>query len=46
MGKMSLDIDDKVERSFREKTLRLYGHKKGALSKAAEDAFNLWNGEV
>jgi hypothetical protein len=45
MGKMSLDIDDKIERNFRLKALKIFGHKKGALSLAAEDAFSNWSSE-
>jgi hypothetical protein len=42
MGKMSLDIDDTKERKFRLKALEVFGHRKGALSLAAEDAFMDW----
>jgi hypothetical protein len=43
MGKMSLDIDDTIEHEFRMKTFKVFGHKKGALSKAAESAFSDWD---
>ena len=42
MGHLKIQIPDEVEKRFREFAMRRYGHKKGALSIAAEDALEKW----
>jgi len=42
MGKMNIIITDKTERRFRDAVTRYKGTKKGSISKAVEEAFELW----
>lgn len=42
MGKINLDIDDKVEKKFREAVFKKKGMKKGNLTQAVEEAMLLW----
>jgi hypothetical protein len=42
MGKMNIIINDKTERRFRDAVTRYKGTKKGSISKAVEEAFELW----
>jgi ribosomal protein L23 len=42
MGKMNIVITDKTERRFRDAVTRHKGTKKGSISKAVEEAFELW----
>ena len=39
---LRVQIDDKLERKFREKAMKRFGYGKGALSKAAEEAILNW----
>ena len=39
---LRVQIDDKLERKFREKAMKKFGYGKGALSKAAEEAILNW----
>ena len=39
---LRVQIDNKLERKFREAAMKKYGYSKGALSKAAEDAILNW----
>jgi len=43
MGSMKVIIDDKVEKEFRRVAMKKYGYGKGALSEAAEAAFDEWS---
>lgn len=42
MGGIRIQLPEKLERGFREAAMRRFGYGKGALSKAAEDAFERW----
>lgn len=42
MGVMNVQISDDVEMEFRRLVLEVKGKKKGALSKAVEEAMKLW----
>ena len=42
MGVINVKVDDKVEMDFRMKVLERKGKEKGALSKAIEEAMQLW----
>jgi hypothetical protein len=39
---LRVQIDKKLEQKFRELAMRRFGYTKGALSKAAEEAFTQW----
>jgi hypothetical protein len=39
---LRVQIDDKLERKFRERAMKKFGYGKGALSKAAEEAIMNW----
>ncbi|MCK4478092.1 hypothetical protein KAU88_06160 [Candidatus Bathyarchaeota archaeon] len=39
---LRVQIDQKLERKFRELAMKKFGYTKGALSKAAEEAFIQW----
>ena len=39
---MKVQIDEEIERKFRELAMRKFGFGKGSLSKAAEEAFLMW----
>lgn len=43
MGSVKVIISDAVERKFRRVAMKRYGYGKGALSKAAEAAFDNWS---
>lgn len=45
MTKVNYDIEDDLERRFREKAFQKFGPKKGALIKALEEAIRKWLGE-
>ncbi len=42
MGRMLVVIDDDLETEFRKIVAMKYGLKRGALSKAVEEALKLW----
>jgi len=42
MGKITVEIPDELERSFREAVFRRYGMKKGNIAKAMEEALAFW----
>lgn len=42
MGTINICVSDYVERKFRETAMKLYGHGKGSLSIASEEAFSQW----
>jgi hypothetical protein len=42
MGKMNIVVSDKLETRFREEVAYWMGMKKGNISKAMEEAMNLW----
>jgi len=42
MGIIHVRIDNELEKRFRKKVLDVYGTKKGALTKAVEEAIELW----
>lgn len=46
MGSIKVYVSDEVEKRFRMLAMKLYGYGKGALSIAAEKAFNRWVSEV
>lgn len=42
MGGMKIYLDDEMEQAFREAAMNQYGHRKGSLSMAAEQAIKQW----
>ena len=42
MGKMNVILDDIVEKNFRDAVYRKLGMRKGNISKALEEAIDLW----
>ncbi len=42
MGRMLITVDDELEERFRRAVARIYGVRKGAISKAVEEAIRLW----
>ncbi|MGI0044634.1 MAG: hypothetical protein ACRD47_13090 [Nitrososphaeraceae archaeon] len=42
MGKMSIVSGDETEKQFRDTVARYRGTRKGSLSKAMEEAIELW----
>ena len=42
MGRISVDIDNELEKKLRLKTIERFGGKKGDLSKAVEEAVKTW----
>jgi hypothetical protein len=42
MGRICVDIPDKLEKELRIKTVERFGGKKGDLSRAIEDAVMTW----
>jgi len=42
MGRISVAISDKLEKSLRLKTVERFGGRKGDLSKAVEEAITTW----
>jgi len=45
MGGIKVYIPDDVEQRFRRTAMAVYGYGRGALSKAAEEAFSQWSSE-
>ncbi len=42
MGRMLITISDELEKEFRETIAKVYGVKKGAISRAVEEAIRMW----
>ena len=42
MGKLNIILDDTVEKNFRDAVYHKLGMKKGNISKALEEAIDLW----
>ncbi len=42
MGKINLDLDDKIDKKFRDAVYKKKGMKKGNLTEAVEEAMLLW----
>ncbi len=45
MGRIIVDIPDKLEKDLRFKTIEVFGGKKGDLSKAVKEAVKTWVSE-
>jgi hypothetical protein len=45
MGKLNLVISDNLDNKFRQEVAERLGMKKGNLTKAVEEALNLWLNE-
>lgn len=42
MGKIIVDVPDKLEKRFREEIFRRYGMKRGNIKQAIKEAVELW----
>jgi hypothetical protein len=42
MGKLNLDLDDKIDKKFRDAVAKKKGMKKGNLTDAVEEAMLMW----
>ena len=42
MGRISVTLSDKLEKALRFKTIERFGGKKGDLTKAVEEALEMW----
>jgi hypothetical protein len=42
MGRISVDLPDELEKKLRLKTIERFGGRKGDLSKAVEEAVEIW----
>jgi hypothetical protein len=42
MGRISVNISDKLEKKLRFKTIEVFGGRKGDLSRAVEQAVKIW----
>jgi hypothetical protein len=42
MGRISIDLDNELEKKLRFKTIERFGGRKGDLSKAVEEAVKIW----
>lgn len=42
MGILFVRIDDDLEKKFRVEVVKRYGGKRGAISKAVEEAIKIW----
>jgi len=42
MGKLSLTINDNLEKRFRDTVYQRKGYRKGNISEAVEESFELW----
>jgi hypothetical protein len=45
MGRIGVDIPDELEKKLRLKTIERFGGRKGDLSKAVEEAVEIWVNE-
>lgn len=46
MGTIKVSVAEDIEERFRENAMEIFGHRKGSLSKAAEQALEIWNQRV
>lgn len=42
MGTIKFDVPDELEERFRERAMQRFGHKRGSLGKAGEEAVSAW----
>jgi len=42
LGKINLDVDDKIDKKFRDAVYKKKGMKKGNLTDAVEEAMLMW----
>ena len=42
MGVLLIKLSDSVEKRFREAAIKIFGAKKGSLSRAVEEAIKIW----
>lgn len=42
MGTIKFDVPDEVEARFRQWAMKRFGHKRGAIGKAGEEAVSVW----
>jgi hypothetical protein len=42
MGKITFNLDDDIEKRFKEEVFKRLGMKKGNIKKALEEAISLW----
>lgn len=42
MGEIKVTVPDNKEEKFRKAAMEVFGHRRGSISKAAEDAFEEW----
>ncbi|MFC5969711.1 hypothetical protein ACFPYI_00055 [Halomarina salina] len=45
MGTIKFDVPDELEDRFREWAMKRFGHKRGSLGKAGEEAVSVWVAE-
>lgn len=45
MGTIKFDVPDELENRFREWAMKRFGHKRGSLGKAGEEAVSVWVAE-
>ncbi len=46
MGEIKFKVSDKVEKEFREKAMKVFGHRRGSLKKAGEKALREWSQKI
>lgn len=42
MGRINIEVPDKLEREFKARVIHKYGSKRGSLSRAVCEALELW----
>ena len=42
MGEIKVSVSDEKEEKFRKAAMKVFGHKRGSISKAAEEAMEEW----
>lgn len=45
MGVIKFTVPDEVEEQFRERAMKRFGHKRGSIGKAGEEAISTWIAE-
>lgn len=45
MGTLKFDVPDDIEERFREWAMKRFGHKRGSIGKAGEEAVSAWVAE-